>query len=212
MLGLKADVEVLSELVKMKSPAVGQLMAQYPGIWMLVVSRWFICLYVDVLPIEVRENWSVLAWILSKLPVVPFPCRRSCGSGTVSSTKAPRFSSALPWRSSCTTSQRSCEPALCLTCVSASDRSPVEPFLWNVTPSCRWGPFLNPSGTCLSKCSPENIFDFLLCLKSVKVWSVIQCYSSAPYCSYLVDYLKAILLSISITSWTVAFQHKRLQL
>lgn len=61
MLGLKADVEVLSELVKMKSPAVGQLMAQYPGIWMLVVSRWFICLYVDVLPIEVRENWCALA-------------------------------------------------------------------------------------------------------------------------------------------------------
>lgn len=54
MLGLKVDVEVLSELVKAKSPAVGQLMAQYPGIWMLVVSRWFICLYVDVLPIEVR--------------------------------------------------------------------------------------------------------------------------------------------------------------
>lgn len=96
MLGLKADVEVLSELVKTKSPAVGQLMAQYPGIWMLVVSRWFICLYVDVLPIEVREIRSVLAQVSSKLPVVSSPCRRCCGSGTVSSTKAPRFSFALP--------------------------------------------------------------------------------------------------------------------
>lgn len=56
MLGLKTDQEVLGELVKVKAPAVGQLMAQYPGIWTLVVSRWFICLYIDILPIEVRQN------------------------------------------------------------------------------------------------------------------------------------------------------------
>lgn len=55
MLGLKTDQEVLGELVKAKAPAVGQLMAQYPGIWTLVVSRWFICLYIDILPIEVRK-------------------------------------------------------------------------------------------------------------------------------------------------------------
>ncbi|XP_068591736.1 growth hormone-regulated TBC protein 1-A-like isoform X3 [Cebidichthys violaceus] len=52
MMGLKTDQEVLGELVKAKAPAVGQLMAQYPGIWTLVVSRWFICLYIDILPIE----------------------------------------------------------------------------------------------------------------------------------------------------------------
>ncbi|MEQ2162352.1 Growth hormone-regulated TBC protein 1, partial [Goodea atripinnis] len=57
MLGLKTDQEVLGELVKTKAPAVGQLMAQYPGIWTLVVSRWFICLYIDILPIEVRRCW-----------------------------------------------------------------------------------------------------------------------------------------------------------
>lgn len=53
MVGLKTDQEVLGELVKTKAPAVGQLMDQYPGIWTLVVSRWFICLYIDILPIEV---------------------------------------------------------------------------------------------------------------------------------------------------------------
>lgn len=59
MLGLKTDQEVLGELVKTKAPAVGQLMAQYPGIWTLVVSRWFICLYIDILPIEVRKSSSL---------------------------------------------------------------------------------------------------------------------------------------------------------
>ena len=60
MLGLKTDQEVIDELVKTKSPAVGQLMAQYPGIWTLVVSRWFICLYIDILPIEVRKRTDTL--------------------------------------------------------------------------------------------------------------------------------------------------------
>lgn len=103
MVGLKTDQEVLGELVKTKAPAVGQLMDQYPGIWTLVVSRWFICLYIDILPIEVsRRALSMLTekrWELSPkhiTPPVPFSVvrRRSCGSGIVFSTKAPRFFSA----------------------------------------------------------------------------------------------------------------------
>lgn len=54
MLGLKMDHEVLGELVRMKIPAVWQAMNRHNVMWTLVVSRWFICLYVDILPVEVR--------------------------------------------------------------------------------------------------------------------------------------------------------------
>lgn len=54
MLGLKTDQEVLGELVKMKVPAVWQAMVENNVMWTLVVSRWFICLFIDILPVEVR--------------------------------------------------------------------------------------------------------------------------------------------------------------
>lgn len=59
MMGLKTDQEVLGDLVKTKAPAVGQLMDQYPGIWTLLVSRWFICLFIDILPIEVKTSREI---------------------------------------------------------------------------------------------------------------------------------------------------------
>lgn len=55
MLGLKTDQEVLGELVKVKTPAVWQLMQQHNVMWSLVVSRWFICLFIDILPVEVGK-------------------------------------------------------------------------------------------------------------------------------------------------------------
>uniref|UniRef100_A0A673TWE0 Growth hormone regulated TBC protein 1 n=1 Tax=Suricata suricatta TaxID=37032 RepID=A0A673TWE0_SURSU len=61
MLGLKTDQEVLGELVRTKLPAVAALMDGHGVLWTLLVSRWFICLFVDVLPVEtVLRIWDCL--------------------------------------------------------------------------------------------------------------------------------------------------------
>ncbi|XP_062958653.1 growth hormone-regulated TBC protein 1 isoform X1 [Cynocephalus volans] len=61
MLGLKTDQEVLGELVRRKLPAVAALMDGHGVLWTLLVSRWFICLFVDILPVEtVLRIWDCL--------------------------------------------------------------------------------------------------------------------------------------------------------
>lgn len=66
MLGLKMDQEVLGELVRTKAPVVWQAMGQHNVMWTLVVSRWFICLYIDVLPVEVRGMGGMGGGLKSK--------------------------------------------------------------------------------------------------------------------------------------------------
>ncbi|XP_037384505.1 growth hormone-regulated TBC protein 1 [Talpa occidentalis] len=61
MLGLRTDQEVLGQLVRNKLPAVADLLDGHGVLWALVVSRWFICLFVDTLPVEtVLRVWDCL--------------------------------------------------------------------------------------------------------------------------------------------------------
>lgn len=69
MLGLKMDQEVLGELVRTKLPAVAALMDGHGVLWTLVVSRWFICLFVDILPVEVSVSPTLLGPRLPQVTV-----------------------------------------------------------------------------------------------------------------------------------------------
>lgn len=69
MLGLKTDQEVLGELVRTKLPAVAALMDGHGVLWTLVVSRWFICLFVDILPVEVSMSKASLGPALARITV-----------------------------------------------------------------------------------------------------------------------------------------------
>lgn len=114
MLGLKTDQEVLGELVKMKVPAVAELMERHGVMWTLVVSRWFICLFIDILPVEVTGNKVLLIYthyhhcIFAALAVKIYWTSRSCNLnsllscrlcseyGIVYSMKGQRSSSVWP--------------------------------------------------------------------------------------------------------------------
>lgn len=59
MLGLLTDIEVLSELVRERMPLVHAHLRKHDVSWAIVTTKWFICLFAEVLPIEtVLRIWD----------------------------------------------------------------------------------------------------------------------------------------------------------
>ena len=61
MQGLITDIAVMGELVRQKSPKVDRLLQDLHLPWPIIVTKWFICLFAEVLPVEVfRRNLFLL--------------------------------------------------------------------------------------------------------------------------------------------------------
>ncbi|XP_070491954.1 growth hormone-regulated TBC protein 1-A [Chironomus tepperi] len=52
MKGLKRDIEVVTELIKIRLPTVNEKMNELGLPWIVIMTKWFICLFAEVLPIE----------------------------------------------------------------------------------------------------------------------------------------------------------------
>nr|XP_054931826.1 growth hormone-regulated TBC protein 1-like isoform X1 [Dermacentor andersoni] len=61
MTGLLTDIEVLAELVRQRMPQVHAHLAKHEVSWAIVTTKWFVCLFAEVLPIEtVLRVWDSL--------------------------------------------------------------------------------------------------------------------------------------------------------
>ncbi|CAL4125618.1 unnamed protein product [Meganyctiphanes norvegica] len=61
MIGVQIDVRVLEELVRERCPLIGRHMDHHGISWALIVTKWFVCLYAEVLPIEtVLRIWDCM--------------------------------------------------------------------------------------------------------------------------------------------------------
>lgn len=61
MTGLLTDIEVLAELVRERMPQVHAHLAKHEVSWAIMTTKWFVCLFAEVLPIEtVLRIWDSL--------------------------------------------------------------------------------------------------------------------------------------------------------
>ncbi|XP_066599680.1 growth hormone-regulated TBC protein 1 isoform X2 [Prorops nasuta] len=61
--GLLTDIDVLAELVRIKMPDVYQHVINLGLPWAVIATKWFICLFAEVLPIEVSTYAKILKYI-----------------------------------------------------------------------------------------------------------------------------------------------------
>lgn len=61
LFGLKRDIHVLSEIVRLREPLINEKVNEVGYPWAVILTKWLICLFSEVLPVEtVLRIWDVM--------------------------------------------------------------------------------------------------------------------------------------------------------